>query len=287
MNNSNFICVTLSSYKTWFTSTDGFLKSLLEHNIVFRAPLAEHPGHCLPLADVWPPVRVRGTLQGQVLAGRVTAGLWGGFSGKGFPHGLTSSALCTGAGREWPNWLIKTAFQMWSNASAEFGTQIKKASPAAAEQWLCCVFAPQNSVPSILPPCRMKTRVGTPEPALVLSAHPCEGSVGSSIPVVPFILLCSPCPGSSSGQGLLCSAPLFSLHLCSGFIWFMHIFFTGLSPSFCPMGTAFSTILLLSFYASYIQIAQYISKYHPVTLCHTHLLLLLFEAAALCKQGGG
>lgn len=66
---------------------------------------------------------------------------------------------------------------------------------------------------------------------------------------------------------------------------YVYLFFTGLSPSFYLMGTAFSTILLLSFYAPYIKIAQYITKYHPVTLSHTHLLLLLFEAAALCKQG--
>lgn len=287
MNNSNFICVTLSSYKTWFTSTDGFLKSLLEHNIVFRAPLAEHPGHCLPLADVWPPVRVRGTLQGQVLAGRVTAGLWDGFSGKGFPHGLTSSALCTGAGREWPNWLIKTAFQIWSNASAEFGTQIKKASPAAAEQWLCCVFAPQNSVPSILPPCRMKTWVGTPEPALC--------SVPTLVKVLwghPYLL----CPSSSSAPHVLahplakgCSVlPPFSASTCVVVLFGLCIYFLLVClHHFVSWGLHLVPSYSFLFYASYIQIAQYISKYHPVTLCHTHLLLLLFEAAALCKQGGG
>lgn len=40
MNNSNFICVTLSRPKMRFTSADGYLKSLLEHQVVLRALLA-------------------------------------------------------------------------------------------------------------------------------------------------------------------------------------------------------------------------------------------------------
>lgn len=136
-------------------------------------------------------------------------------------------------------------------------------------------------------PCRMETQ-GSPQ-ALVLSAHPCEGCG-----VTPCFIFCAfhlplltrSCLFLWPRAALFC--PPFLPPLLSWVsLVYVYIFFTGLSPSFCLIGTAFSTILLLPFYASYIQIAQYITKYHPVTLSHTHLLLLLFEAAALCKQGGG
>lgn len=67
----------------------------------------------------------------------------------------------------------------------------------------------------------------TPEPAPWCSV-PTLVKVMWLIPsfiFVPFILLCSPRPVSSSGKGLLCSASLFCLHLCHGFIWFMYIYF--------------------------------------------------------------
>lgn len=140
---------------------------------------------------------------------------------------------------------------------------------------------------SILPLRRVKTQVSTPEPAQVLSAHPCEGCVGPSTPVVLHPpLLPTSWPILWPRAALFC--PPFLPPLVSWlYLVYVYVFFTGLSPSFCLVGTAFSAIFLLCFYASYIQIAQYITKYHPVTPCHTHLLLLLFEAAALCKQGGG
>lgn len=116
MNNSNFICVTLSRDKMRFTSTDGYLKSLLEHQVVLRALLAAPwslfaAGWC-----VTPAVGVRGTLQGQ-------SWLEGSQQGSGwvFWQGLPC-ALCTGAGGQWPNGHMKTAFQMWNNANAQFGT---------------------------------------------------------------------------------------------------------------------------------------------------------------------
>lgn len=164
--------------------------------------------------------------------------------------------------------------------------QINKASLAAAEQWLCCVFAPQNSV---LSPCRMKTWVSTPEPAPCCSVRPLWGLFGvftllsllySSSFSVPHIL------AHLWPRTALFCPPFLSPFVSWAYLVYVYKFFTGFSPSFCLMGTAFSTTLLLSFYASYIQIAQYITKYHPVTLSHTHLLLLLFEAADLCKQGG-
>lgn len=71
----------------------------------------------------------------------------------------------------------------------------------------------------------MKTRVSSPESAPWRSCPPLWRLFGVIHTFCAFILLCSPCPGSSSDQGLLCSAPLFCLHSCYGVVWFMYIYF--------------------------------------------------------------
>lgn len=173
---------------------------------------------------------------------------------------------------------------------------INKAPLAAAEEWLQRVVAPKKLSPPHTPPMMAENTGEHPGSSTQCSVPTLgEGYVGSaSFRLIHLLQLLCPSPSSAPHILLLppaellcaalpCFAPLaswvYSVYVYMCIYIRVCVFFTVLALSFCLSALHLVLSCFFPFMFPMSWIAQYITKYHSVTLYHTHLSLLLFQAA--------
>lgn len=204
------------------------------------------------------------------------------------PCALTHSctvSLAHGALGELANWCLKTAVQIGKNTNAEFGMNKGVFSGCSWGIAAVCCCSRRLSPPHI-PPMMAEDKVEPPRSSAQCSVPALgEGYTGSSTcfsfcALHPLLLPTSYCFLRQSCSEL---PSLVSLLFHHRFIWFVYmyvcLFFTVLAPSFCLLVLHLVLSCFFPFMFLMSWIAQYITKYHSVTLYHIHLLLLLFQAA--------